>query len=358
MKKTNIINLDLRIYDLRFAKNKIGFFIVFFFFPLFIFGQDLFFSQPNEAPLLLNPANAGAQYDMRATANYRLQWRSVTTPFRTIAGGFDYRFLANGKGSSLGTGLSLTNDVAGNGRLSTSQIILCLSGKVLLSKNQSLSAGLSGGFVQRKINVNDLTWGNQYNGLVYDPNLPTRENFSNESFFNGDFGTGIQWSFGKGQRTLSSNDMFGAQAGISVFHVNSPRTGFYENIDKRSLRYLFHFTGSYGIKNTNMQLSPLFIYQMQGPSKMIYVGTFIKYRLQESSKYTDYLLSRTISIGGFLRGSDAFVLAAQSELGQFAFGISYDINISTLAYVSKGRGAFEISLKYLPVRSSSSSRLL
>jgi len=326
--------------------------------PVSMLGQDFFFSQPNEAPLLLNPANAGAQYDMRATANYRLQWRSVTAPFRTIAGGFDYRFLANGKGSSLGTGLSITNDMAGDGRLSTTQITLCLAGKVILSKNQSLSAGLSGGFVQRKINVNDLTWGNQYNGLVYDPNRPSRENFSNESFFNGDFGTGIQWSYGKGQRTLSSNDQFGSQTGISVSHVNSPRTGFYRVADKRLLRYLFHFAGSYGIENTNMQLSPLFIYQMQGPSKMFYVGTFIKYKLQESSKYTDYLLSRTISLDGFLRGSDAVVIAAQTELGQFAFGISYDINISSLANVSYGRGGFEISLRYLPVRSSSSSRLL
>ncbi len=349
-------NLRLTIYNVRFKTISV---IAFLTAPLFMFGQDLFFSQPNEAPLLLNPANAGAQYDMRATANYRLQWRSVTAPFRTIAGSFDYRFLSNGNtGSSLGTGLSITNDMAGDGRLSTTQITLCLAGKVLLSKNQSLSAGLSGGFVQRKINVNDLTWGNQYNGLVYDPNLPSRENFSNQNFFNGDFGTGIQWSYGKGQRTLSSNDMFGAQAGVSVFHVNSPRTGFYQFADKRSLRYLFHFTGSYGIENTNMQVSPLFIYQMQGPSKMIYVGTFIKYKLQESSKYTDYLLSRTISLGGFLRGSDAVVIAAQTELGQLAFGISYDVNISSLTYVSKGRGGFEISLKYLPVRSSSSSRLL
>ncbi len=356
MKNTHKINLEIVRNNIQ---SEIIFIMLFLFVPSFVFGQDFFFSQPNEAPLLLNPANAGAQYDMRATANYRLQWRSVTAPFRTIAGGFDMRFLSNGnKGSSLGAGISISNDMAGDGRLSTTQITFCLSGKVILSKNQALSAGISGGFVQRKINVNDLTWGNQYNGLVYDPNLPSRESFSNQSFLNGDFGSGIQWSYGKGQRTLSSNDMFGAQAGISVFHVNSPNTGFYQVADKRSLRYLFHFTGSYGIKNTNMQLSPLFIYQMQGPSKMLYVGTFIKYKLQESSKYTDYLLSRTVSLGGFLRGSDAFVIAAQSEMGQFAFGISYDINISTLTYVSKGRGGFELSLKYLPVRSSSSSRLL
>jgi len=349
--KNLIKNTNMKMFQITF--------MLMFFCSVTLFGQDLFFSQPNEAPLLLNPANAGAQYDMRATANYRLQWRSVTSPFRTIAGAFDGRFFSTGnKSSSIGSGISISNDVAGYGHLSTTQILLCLSGKVILAKNQALSAGISGGFVQRKINVSDLTWGTQYNGLVYDPNLPTQENFYNQSFFNSDFTSGVQWSYGKGQRTLSSNDMFGAQAGIVVYHVNSPRTGFYQISDKRSLRYLFHFIGSYGIENTNMQLSPVFIYQMQGPSKMLYVGTFIKYRLQESSKYTENLLSKTISIGGFIRGGDALVIAAQSELGQIAFGLSYDINISALSYVSKGRGGFELFLKYLPVRSSSSSRLL
>lgn len=340
-------------------KNLIIIATIAFVIPTSIFGQDILFSQPNEAPLILNPANAGAQYNLRATANYRLQWRSVTDPFRTIAAGVDGRIFSKGKtGSSIGVGLSLFNDIAGAGHLNTNQVVAAVAGKVTLAKNQTLSAGISGGIIQRKIGVSNLTWGNQYNGLVYDANLPSNETFSGERFLNGDFSTGIQWSYGKGQRTLSSNDMFGAQAGISVFHVNSPRSGFYQVVDKRALRYMFHFTGSYGFKNTNMQISPLVIYEMQGPARMIYFGSFLKYKLQESSKYTDYVLSRTVSIGGFFRGIDAVVIAAQCELGQIAFGLSYDINISSLAKVSSGRGGFEISLKYLPIKTGTSSRLL
>ncbi len=327
--------------------------------PFLNFGQDILFSQPNEAPVLLNPANTGSQYDLRAVANYRQQWNSITSPFKTIAASVDGKVLAQGKnGSSFGAGLSFYNDMAGEGKLVTNQVNLSLSGKVTLAKNQTLSTGIYGGLVQRHIAAGNLTWGNQYNGLVYDSSLPSNEDFSSESFLNGDFGAGIQWSYGKGSRTLSSNDMFGAQAGLAAFHVNSPRTGFYSVTDKRSVRYLFHFTGSYGIKNTNMQLSPMFIYERQGPAQMIYAGTFIKYKLQESSKYTDYVLSRTVSLGGFLRSRDAVVIAAQCEMGQIAFGISYDINISSLTKVSSGRGGFEISLRYLPLRSSSPSRLI
>jgi len=333
--------------------------LIFIFLPFVMFGQDITFSQPNEASIILNPANAGSQYDLRATANYRQQWRSVTSPYKTIAASFDGKAFSQGKtGSSLGAGLSILSDGAGDGQLVTNQVNLYLSGRVLFSKVQSFSAGIYGGLVQRHINTNKLTWGNQFNGLVYDSNLPTGENFSSQSFFNSDFGTGIQWSYGQGSTTLSSNDMFGAQAGFAVFHVNSPRTGFYQITDRRSMRYLFHFTGSYGMKNTNMQISPLFLFEKQGPAQMVYFGTFIKYKLQESSKYTGYLNSRAVSLGGFIRGSDAVVIAAQCEIGQIGFGISYDINISSLANVSSGKGGFEISLKYLPIRSTSASRLI
>lgn len=333
--------------------------IVLYLIPFSNYGQDILFSQPNEAPVLLNPANTGSQYDLRVVANYRQQWNSITSPFKTIAAGVDGKVLSKGKsGSTFGAGLSFYNDMAGEGRLVTNQINLSLSGKVTIAKNQTLSTGIYGGLVQRQIATDKLTWGNQYNGLVYDSSLPTGESFSSESFINSDFGAGLQWSYGKGSRTLSSNDMFGAQAGLAVFHVNSPGTGFYSVTDKRSIRYLFHFTGSYGIKNTNMQLSPMFVYQRQGPAQMIYAGAFIRYKLQESSKYTDYVLSRTVSLGGFLRSSDAVAIAVQCELGQIGFGISYDINISSLTKVSSGRGGFEISIRYLPLRSSSPSRLI
>ncbi len=334
--------------------------ITFLLIPASIFGQDILFSQPNEAPLILNPANAGIPYNMRVTANYRSQWRSVTTPFSTIAAGVDGKIISQGtKGSSLGVGLTLFNDQAGDAHLTTNQVNLCVSGKVTVAKYQIISVGLSGGIVQRRIGTDNLTWGEQYNGIAYDRSLPNGESFSGDNFLNGDFGTGIQWSYGKGQSTLSSNDQFGAQAGISVSHVNSPNTGFYQVVDKRAIRYVFHFSCSYGIKNTNMQISPLLLYERQGSAQIIYGGTFIKYKLQESSKYTDNLLSKSISIGGFLRGGDAAVVAAQFEFGQIAFGVSYDINISSLSNVSSGHGGFEISLRYLPIiKSSAPNRLL
>ncbi|RYE18143.1 MAG: type IX secretion system membrane protein PorP/SprF, partial [Sphingobacteriales bacterium] len=48
------------------------------------FGQDINFSQFYEIPLLRNPALAGLYSgDFRATAAFRSQWGSVSTPFQT-----------------------------------------------------------------------------------------------------------------------------------------------------------------------------------------------------------------------------------------------------------------------------------
>ncbi len=318
--------------------------------------QDVVFSQMNESPILLNPANAGAQYDIRTNLNYRQQWRSVTTPFTTMAASADMKMLSKARSSSFGLGTFILNDRAGDAHLNTFQAGILLAGKVPVTSEQNISAGVGFSFLQRHVDLSALSWDKQYDGLVYNPDLPTGEQLMSERTTSVDLCTGIQWSYGKGATTLSSNDNFGAQAGIAVFHLNKPNLGFQN--DPSYWRYVFHGTVSYGIKNSNMQISPSFLITLQGPSKMFYLGTIVKYKLQESSKYTDYILARMLNVGTFYRFGDAIVMSAQIEWGQYAFGISYDVNVSSLTKVSYGRGGFELSARYFPIRSSASSRLL
>lgn len=323
-----------------------------------IMAQDAVLSQAMESPIILNPANTGAQYDLRTNLNYRQQWRSVTDPFTTVLASADAKISSKGKSSSsFGIGLFVSNDKAGSAHLNTFLGGLNIAAKVPISNNQNISAGISTAIMQRHIDYSSLTWDKQYDGLVYNSSLSSGEQLSNERTTNVDLSTGIQWSYGKGATTLSSNDNYGIQVGVSVFHLNKPNMSFDYN-DKSYMRFLLHSTFSYGIKNSNMQISPSFIAAFQGPSKMFYGGTFVKYKLQESSKYTDYILARMLNVGTFYRFGDAIVLITQLEWGQYAFGISYDINISSLAKVSTGRGGFEISARYLPIRSNASSRLL
>lgn len=319
--------------------------------------QDVMLSQPLESPIYLNPANTGAQYDVRSNLNYRQQWRSVTDPFTTVMASADAKIASRGKSSSFGAGVFIMNDRAGGAHLNTFLGGVNIAAKVPISNSQNISAGIGTAFMQRHIDYSALSWDKQYDGLVYNPNLSNGEQLSNERTNNIDLSTGVQWSYGKGATTLSSNDNFGVQVGVSVFHLNKPNMSFDYN-DKSYMRFVLHSTLSYGIKNSNMQISPSFIAAFQGPSKMFYGGALVKYKLQESSKYTDYVLARMLNIGTFYRFGDAIVLMTQLEWGQFAFGISYDINTSSLTRVSSGRGGFEISARYMPLRSGASSRLL
>ena len=57
----------------------------------FVSAQDIHFSQMGYSPLTLNPALAGANYDLQVNANYRSQWNSVAEPFQTVAVSADTR---------------------------------------------------------------------------------------------------------------------------------------------------------------------------------------------------------------------------------------------------------------------------
>jgi type IX secretion system PorP/SprF family membrane protein len=322
-------------------------------------GQDYSLSQMNESPVLLNPANTGLASAIRINMNYRQQWRSISKPFNTIIASADGKILSQGSsGSSLGLGILIVNDQAGTSKMSTLNANLAIMGKVMLNEKQSLSAGIIGGLMQRKIDVDKLTWTDQFNGTSYDSSIPHGEIFTSEKRTAPDVGVGLQWSYGRGSATLSSNDAIGAQVGFAAYHVNMPNTGFHEDDDRRYVRFLVHSSFSYGIKNTPLQLNPIIIAQIQGPARMYYGGTYIKYRLQESSRYTGNLFARSLNAGMFYRFGDSFVAVMQLEYDQFAFGISYDINMSQLTTFTYGRGAMEISLRYIPVRPSKGNTLL
>src|ERR1700741_4799335 len=84
-------------------------------FALGLNAQDIHFSQFNEAPLLINPANTGLFNGYsRANLNYRNQWSSAGSPFKTIAASFDAEIgLKKAKGAYLGLGGFVFQDKAG-----------------------------------------------------------------------------------------------------------------------------------------------------------------------------------------------------------------------------------------------------
>jgi hypothetical protein len=114
--------------------------------------QDLNFSQFYEMPLLRNPALAGIyKGDFRATAAFRSQWGSVTTPYISQALGAEIKFsVSQHSDNFIALGVQMTNDLAGDSKLGKTQVLPALTFHKSLNGDHDtyLSLGFMGGPVQ------------------------------------------------------------------------------------------------------------------------------------------------------------------------------------------------------------------
>ena len=326
-----------------------------------IFSQDFHFSQFNENPSLVNPALTGAGSVLRASLVYKDQWRSVTNPFTTYGFSFESKFKASNWESvdprrsmtfkksynRMAGGISVYNDKAGIARMGTFQTNLSLAMFFPLSKLSSLSLGLQGSLVQRKVDANKLIYPSQYNGSTYDPNLSSGEAINQNNFVYPELGAGIVWSYGHNEKSIAANNQFKSLIGFSTYHINQPKQNFIgsNTTDKLYRKYVFHGNILIGIPNSLIAIVPSWLAQFQGPSKEIVAGMMIKYYMNDDSKYTGIKQRSAIGIGAYYRNGDALIANVLIEKGKYAVGLSYDINASSLARASQSRGGFEITLR-------------
>ena len=327
--------------------------------PLFSFSQDLHFSQYNFSTLTLNPAMTAAYKDILATLNYKQQWHTVnayTTYQATLemklnqkqwvkldrmTGTYKKKLI-----KGLAFGMNFFSDKAGDGNMKTTQGNFSIAYHTSLNANNTLSAGLMGGLVQRSIDPVGLRWNSQYGSGVYDPNAGSTENFSAQSFTFSDYSAGLLWSYGQANSYLTANDQKFFNAGVSVSNLNQPQISFVGTSDQLYRHWTFHSNSIIGIKNSHYSLSPSFLYMQQGSQKEITFGMLIKYKLKEESKYTGIVKSTMLSLGCFYRNKDAVIPYLLFELDKYTIGISYDTNISGLTNATSGRGGFEICLRF------------
>src|SRR5690554_5112482 len=111
--------------------------------------QDIHFSQFTMTPLQLDPSQAGKGNDQRVIINYRNQWNSVATPFKTYGFSYDTHFNKQQKKDNFfGLGLAVYSDKAGDINLGLTTLNISLAYHIKLNQESHLSAGLQGGFIQ------------------------------------------------------------------------------------------------------------------------------------------------------------------------------------------------------------------
>ncbi|MBL0112424.1 MAG: PorP/SprF family type IX secretion system membrane protein [Saprospiraceae bacterium] len=129
--------------------------------------QDPHFSQYISAPLLLNPAQAGLiNGSYRINLNYRDQWNKIEgSDYKTVAFSGDMNFIPPLKGfrnDLMGIGLSFLSDKSPGFDFNTNELAMYVAYHKRTGKNQFLSFGTKLGILQRGVNYENLTFGDQY----------------------------------------------------------------------------------------------------------------------------------------------------------------------------------------------------
>lgn len=312
--------------------------------------QDIHFSQYYNTSLIVNPAMTGVfGGDQRAMLIYRNQWASVATPYKTYGGSFDMRPIDKRNSSfSLGTGLGIYKDVAGDADFGITNVVVSVSGIIQINDNQHFTVGAQGGFEQRSINNTALIWDSQYDGTGYNPGLSSQESTNyDQGVNNGDINVGIGWVYSESNKTIVANDLFALKLGAVYQHLTQQTLDYGGQPDKLYSKLTFHGESNISVKSSNTSFRPSFIYQKQGPSQEILIGSLIRYTFGYDSKYTGLLNQTALFLGVHARIGDAIIPSIGYEIANWKITVSYDANISSLSTVSNGVGGFEISLIFI-----------
>jgi len=323
--------------------------------------QDIHFSQYYNTPLQYNPALTGIfGGDHRIMLAYRNQWLTVASPYVTYGAAFDMRMMEKkGRNFSLGTGLGVYRDVAGDTKMGITNAVLSLSGIITLNNKQYLTIGAQGGIDQRSMDASRQIWGNQYDKdqpEYYNPAAASGEitNY-NTSFTGADINAGIAWIYSKSVRRIVNDDNFSLKLGAVYQHITSQDLK-YGKTDALYGKMSFQGEGNISVKNSNAAFRPSLIYQRQGPNQEILLGTLIRYKLGFDSQYTGLLSSTAVSIGLHARVGDALIPSIGYEISNWKIMFSYDANLSGLRTASNTVGAFEVTLTFINPSSSQSGR--
>lgn len=308
--------------------------------------QDPQFSQFYAAPLYLNPALAGSTGQARAGMNYRNQWPAIEARFTTMSVYFDY-FIADKKS---GIGAIITRDQEGLAGLRSLSLGLQYSYELEITKDLGFRPGVQVSLLNRDINFDKLTFGDQFdsNGQVVLPVTQENLNAGSKTFLDLSFG-GVLFT----RR---------AWLGASIWHVTKPNQSLVDESSplpsKLSVHGGFKIPLKHGVlgngvyaRNSERSISPAFQYRHQGDFDQMDLGVYFTfeplvlgtwYRGVPFKKLGPYVNNESIVLLiGFVKPGGMDKSGAKDAL---SIGYSFDYTISKLG--PQSGGAHEFSLVY------------
>jgi type IX secretion system PorP/SprF family membrane protein len=300
--------------------------------------QDLHFSQYFNAPLLVNPANTGfnPDYDYRIGGNYRNQWASViNNPYKTMSLWGDLQLFNNRfENGWVGLGSTLYRDEAGTGGLSSTQGYVSTAYHQMLGYASVLSFGANVGFVNKKVDLNKLTFDNQWNGKFFDVNAGSGESFyySSTSYLDLQVGLNYAWFI---------SDRAYLNLGLSASHINQPKATFFDpksNVDTRiPVRYTAFVNGNFKI-DENWIINPNIYISKSANSTETVIGINANRNLSGEGG------AQQLILGAYYRNKDAIIPMIGYQINDLKITFNYDVTTSSLSNFNSRQGAFEVSI--------------
>lgn len=317
--------------------------------------QDFHYSQFYNNPLHLSPGLTGIfAGDARFTANYKSQWVDVPVDYKTVTLAYDQKFLRgvnlNARGFFSG-GIAFNYDRSGDSRLDWANLDVNASYSRVINDQVVLTLGGKAALIQRSFSSDNLRFDAQYDDGrgIFDPTLPTGEQFSSDSNIFPDFSLGINLRLQTRQTSRlvdRNNRRTKLDLGVALHHLGTPNQAFYDGASIPLERRL----SPYAIGT--LQVLPLvdvigaITYQNQGPFYDELVGTLA------GRAWLSNRLGRQISImaGIGLRrdaNQDAYWPTFEIQYNNLNVGLNYDFNTSRFDVATENRGGLELSLRYV-----------
>ena len=288
-------------------------------------GQDIHYSQFYNSPLNINPALTGIfNGDVRVIGSIRDQWRSVV-PYTTFSGNYDMKvYTKNRDKGFFGVGAIFNYDQAGDGVYNISDLNLTGSYSFLLNPNNVLTAGVLVGVASEGFDSDGLTWDKQWDGLAFDPNLSSNENFrDNLRFTYLETGVGLNYRFQKSARTNFN-------LGVGAWHLTTPSSEFTGDINSDlPIRIALNFTGIFKLVDAfDLQLHANHNIQDQYTETVFGGLGRIHINQKPGSRYA-------LDIGASYRMTGFIVPTIALHYNQFYVGASYDITLGDGALLNE-----------------------
>jgi type IX secretion system PorP/SprF family membrane protein len=301
--------------------------------------QDIHFSQFYETSILRNPSLVGIfPKDYKFSVLYRNQWSSISKPYQTGLVTGEVRIpISNAVNDFVSIGLLGYFDKAGSIDLQTVTIYPAINYNKSLSEehNTFLSAGFTGGYVQRSYDPGKATFDNQYLNDRFDPGNPTGENLGNPKFNYWDLGAGVTYTSSTGQNN-STNYSFG----VAGYHFTRPKNSFNDESIALAVKW-----------NVNADLTKILNeiwsfqvhanYMKQGTYNETNFGGMLGWNKKEDGGNR---ILFALYGGVFYRISDAFIPTLKLRYQDFNFAFSYDMNVSKLKAASNLKGGYELCI--------------